>query len=62
MQQTFGAVCALAVLGLLLIGPLYVAIAFHHEAPGNDFRCVTEMGCDPITLERPVAPEGNGRG
>lgn len=62
MQQTFGAVCALAILGLLLIGPLYMAITASHGTPSARSKCVAEMGCDPVTLERPAMPEGHGPG
>jgi hypothetical protein len=62
MQQTFGAVCALAILGLLLIGPLYMAIASSHDTRSPESLCVAEMGCDPVTMERAAPIEPNGRG
>ncbi len=62
MQQTFGAVCALAVLGLLLIGPLFMAIASSSDDSGMDSRCIAQMGCDPVTQERSRSTEMNGRG
>jgi hypothetical protein len=56
MQQTFGAVCALAVLGLLLIGPLVMAINASHHSPVARSKCVAEMGCDPVTMGRTRPP------
>lgn len=43
MKKTLGAMTGLALLGLLLVGPAYLAISNAATAP----RCIDDLGCDP---------------
>lgn len=49
MRKTCGAMLALAVLAVLLVGPLYIAMSSAGDSHVSMIRCKTEMGCDGIT-------------
>lgn len=43
MEKAIGAIALAGVLGLLLLGPAYLAVSAHETSP---VRCVGEVGCD----------------
>lgn len=52
MRQTCGAMLALAVLGVLLVGPLYMAVSSASESKLVKPLCTTDMGCDGFPERR----------
>jgi hypothetical protein len=48
MQKCLGAACGLAFLGLLLVGPAYLAVSNAATAPTAASRCsAADLACDP---------------
>ncbi|XWN28886.1 MAG: hypothetical protein ROR55_15340 [Devosia sp.] len=49
MQKTMGAMCALTVLGLLLVGPIYLAVSSETFSAKSVDRCQLDHSCDPTS-------------
>lgn len=48
MRQTCGAIIALAIFGILLVGPLYVAVTTAEEQQIYVDHCNDDMGCEEM--------------
>ncbi|MEM9223619.1 MAG: hypothetical protein AAGB11_14655 [Pseudomonadota bacterium] len=46
MRQTIGALAALTLLGIILVGPLYAAVNAATDRGDSVYRCGSDMGCD----------------
>ncbi len=46
MRETMGAITALTLLGLLMIGPLVVAV--QNANAGHSARCLADFSCDNL--------------
>lgn len=49
MQKTFGAMCALTVMALLLVGPIYLAVSSDTFSAQTVDRCQLDHSCDPTS-------------
>lgn len=54
MRKTCGAMLALTVLAVLLVGPLFVAMSSAHESYVGKYRCKADLGCDGISADFPA--------